>query len=57
VIDIPSTGAMEAPKTIAHNELVSIASKMSGFMDADSGFTAGLSVFAYLPTVAPGLET
>jgi hypothetical protein len=57
LLDIPSMGAMEAPKTIAHNELVTIASKMAGFMDALSGFTAGMSVFAYLPTIAPGTET
>lgn len=56
VIDIPSTGAMQAPKKIEHNRLVSISSQIAGFMDT-AGFTAGLSVFAYLPTQAPGLET
>ncbi len=57
LIDIPSTGAMEAGKKIEHNKLVAISSKIAGFMDSSSGFTAGLSVFAYLPTQAPGLET
>jgi hypothetical protein len=49
LIDIPSTGAMQAPKKIEHNQLVSVSSQVAGFMDADSGFTAGMSVFAYLP--------
>lgn len=57
VLDVPSAGAMEAPKTVAHNELITINSKVAGFMDVDSEFTAGLSMFAYLPTRAPGLET
>lgn len=57
LLDVPSMGAMQAPKKIEHNKLITISSKMSGFMDSDSQFTAGLSVFAYLPTQAPGLET
>lgn len=57
VIDIPSTGAMKAAKKIEHNKLIAVSSEISGFMDATSGFTAGMSVFAYLPTQAPGLET
>jgi hypothetical protein len=51
VIDIPSTGAMESPKKIEHNKLIEISSKIAGFMDATSGYTAAMSVFAYLPTV------
>jgi hypothetical protein len=50
VIDIPSTGAMESPKKIEHNKLITVSSKIAGFMDGTSGYTAGLSMFAYLPT-------
>jgi hypothetical protein len=57
MLDVPSTGAMESPKKIEHNRTVTVSSKISGFMDSDSQFTAGLSMFAYLPTRAPGLET
>lgn len=57
VIDIPATGAMESPKKIDHNKLITISSKIAGFMDPKSAFTAGLSVFAFLPRQAPGLET
>lgn len=57
LIDIPSLGAMEAPKKIEHNKLITIASKTSGFVDSLGGFTAGMSVFAFLPMLAPGIET
>lgn len=51
-IDIPSMGALEAPKKIEHNRLVSISSKSSGFMDSLAGYTASMTVFAYLPRAA-----
>jgi hypothetical protein len=50
IIDIPSAGSMESKKKIEHNKLVEISAKVSGFMDATSSYTAGMSVFAYLPT-------
>lgn len=56
-IDIPSTGAMTAKKKIEHNQLITVNTSISGFMDSDSQFTGAMSLFAYLPTLAPGLET
>lgn len=49
VLDIPSTGAMESPKKIEHNRLITISSKIAGFMDAQSAYTAAMSMFAFLP--------
>lgn len=56
-LHLPSTGKMEAKKKIEHNKLISVSSKIAGFMDAERMYTASMSVFAYLPTRAPGLET
>lgn len=57
LIDVPSTGSMESKKKIEHNKLVEISAKVAGFMDATEQYTAAMSLFAYLPTAAPGLET
>ncbi len=57
VLDIPSMGAMKSPKKIEHNKLITVSSEIHGHMDSSSMFTAGMSVFAFLPTRAPGLET
>lgn len=57
LFDVPSAASMSANKTIAKGELVRISSQVSGFMDGDEGYTAGMTVFPWLPTRAPGLET
>lgn len=57
LIDLPSTGAMSAKKKIVHNELITVNSTIEGFMDSERRYTGAMSIFAYLPTEAPGLET
>jgi hypothetical protein len=49
MIEMPAMGMMESAKKIEHNKLVHISSKVAGFMDPTYAYTAGMSVFAYLP--------
>jgi hypothetical protein len=49
-LDVPSVSLDETPKKMETNKLVKITAKLSGFMDASYGCTAGVSVFGYLPT-------
>jgi hypothetical protein len=57
LIDVPSTGELAAPESIQHNQLVTVNASIQGFIDRHEAYTAGMSLFGYLPTRAPGLET
>lgn len=48
-LDIPSAGSLESKKKIEHNKIISISSKIDGFMDAKGAYTASMSMFGYLP--------
>ncbi len=49
LLDVPSTGSMTSAKKIEHNQLITISSQIAGFIDSLEAYTAGMSVFAFLP--------